>query len=173
MKSFLEQCLYPSGLIEARTRKAYEAKQEDLRQSKQQTPKNIIPVTTTFNPRNQDIITIIKPNMAILQNDDKMKNVLQKNPYIKSYRQPKNLKKLITRAKFEEKQNDITPSISKCGRSNCGICDILVEGESFKFKNGPLFKLKTNMDCSSKNLLYVIKCKGCEENYIGQTGNDL
>ena len=29
------------------------------------------------------------------------------------------------------------------------------------------------MDCSSKNLLYVIKCEGCEENYIGQTGNDL
>ena len=111
--------------------------------------------------------------MAILQNDDKMKNVLQKNPIIKSHRQPKNLKKLITRAKFEEKQNDIPPSISKCGRSNCGICDILVKGESFKFQNGPLFKVKTNMDCSSKNLLYVIKCEGCEENYIGQTGNDL
>ena len=29
------------------------------------------------------------------------------------------------------------------------------------------------MDCSSKNLLCVIKCEGCEENYIGQTGNDL
>ena len=81
MKSFLEQCLhvYPSGLIEARIRKAYEEKQEDLRQSKQQTPKNIIPFTTNFNPRNSDIFTIIKPNMAILQNDDKMKNVLQKN----------------------------------------------------------------------------------------------
>ena len=103
MKSFLEQRLYPSGLIKAGIRKAYEEKQEDLRQSKQQTSQNIIPFTTTFNPRNPDIFTIIKPNMAILQNDDKMKNVLQKNPIIKSHRQPKNLKKLITRAKFEEK----------------------------------------------------------------------
>ena len=34
--------------------------------------------------------------------------------------------------------------------------NILVEGESFKFKNGPLFKLKSNMDCSSKNLLYLM-----------------
>ena len=50
---------------------------------------------------------------------------------------------------------------------------ILVEGDSFKFKNGPLFKVKTNMDCSSKNLLYVIQSKGCEENYTGQTGNNL
>ena len=173
LKSFLEQRLFPSGLIKAGIRKAYEEKQEDLQQSKQQTSQNIITFTTTFNPRNPDIFTIIKPNLAILQNDDKMKNVLQKNPIIKSHRQLKNLKKLITRAKFQEKQNDIPPTISKCGRSNCGICDILVEGESFKFKNGPLFKVKINMDCSSKNLLYVIKCEGCEENYIGQTGNDL
>ena len=49
LKSFLEQRLYPSGLIEAGIRKAYEEKQEDLRQSKQQTSQNIIPFTTTFN----------------------------------------------------------------------------------------------------------------------------
>ena len=29
------------------------------------------------------------------------------------------------------------------------------------------------MDCSSKNLLYVIKCEGCGEDYIGETGNEL
>ena len=29
------------------------------------------------------------------------------------------------------------------------------------------------MNCSSKNLLYVITCQGCHENYIGQTGNEL
>ena len=81
MKSFLEQCLYPSGLIEAGIRKAYEEKQEDLRQSKQQTSQNIIPFTTTFNPRNPDIFTLIKPNMAILQNDDKMKSTPEKSNY--------------------------------------------------------------------------------------------
>ena len=30
-----------------------------------------------------------------------------------------------------------------------------------------------NMDCSSKNLLYVIKCEGFGEDYIGETGNEL
>ena len=29
------------------------------------------------------------------------------------------------------------------------------------------------MHCSSKNLLYVITCQGCHENYTGQTGNEL
>ena len=29
------------------------------------------------------------------------------------------------------------------------------------------------MNCASTNLIYVITCKGCGENYIGQTGNEL
>ena len=29
------------------------------------------------------------------------------------------------------------------------------------------------MDRSSKNLLYVIKCEGCGEDFIGETGNEL
>ena len=29
------------------------------------------------------------------------------------------------------------------------------------------------MNCSSKNILYVIKCNGCGEDYIGQTSNEL
>ena len=29
------------------------------------------------------------------------------------------------------------------------------------------------MDCTSRNLIYCIKCAGCGENYIGQTGDQL
>ena len=29
------------------------------------------------------------------------------------------------------------------------------------------------MDCFSGNLLYVIRCEGCGEGYIGETGNEL
>ena len=52
-------------------------------------------------------------------------------------------------------------------------CNNFIVGNKFQFKNGPLFKVKSNMDCSSKNLLYVIKCEGCGEDYIGETGNEL
>ena len=30
-----------------------------------------------------------------------------------------------------------------------------------------------NTHCSSKTLLYVIKCEGCGKDYIGETGNEL
>ena len=102
-----------------------------------------------------------------------MNNFLQNNTVIKSHRQPKNLKQLLTKAKFEDKPNNPHPKVFKCGRSNCGIYESIIERESFQFKNGSIFHVKSNMDCSSKNLLYVITCQGCWENYIGQTGNEM
>ena len=102
-----------------------------------------------------------------------MKRVLEKTPVIKSNRQPKSLKQLLTRAKFIDQADSCQPKVTKCGHPTCATCDNLIEGESFEFKDGPKFRVKTNMTCSSSNLLYVIKCGGCGENYIGQTGMEL
>ena len=33
--------------------------------------------------------------------------------------------------------------------------------------------MKTNKDCSSRNILYVMKCEGCGEEYIDETGDKL
>ena len=32
------------------------------------------------------------------------------------------------------------------------------------------FHLKTSFNCESSNLIYVIICQGCKEEYIGETG---
>ena len=29
------------------------------------------------------------------------------------------------------------------------------------------------MDCTTKNMIYCIKCNGCKKDYIGQTGDQL
>ena len=49
-----------------------------------------------------------------------------------------------------------------------------MEGTEIKFKNRETpFKVKSRFDCNSSNLIYLIKCKGCNEEYIGQTGRTL
>ena len=100
-----------------------------------------------------------------------MKKVLEKQQIIKSKRQPKTLKKILTRAKVHIQSSD--PTVKKCGRANCGICSYLIEGPEFTFKDGQTFKVKENLTCNSENLIYVITCCGCLENYIGQTGMSL
>ena len=34
-------------------------------------------------------------------------------------------------------------------------------------------KVKTSMSCDAKNLIYLIQCSGCQEEYIGETGDTL
>ena len=58
---------------------------------------------------------------------------------MKGHRQPKNLKQILTKAKCEEEAMYMPTKISRCGRSNCGICNIMIERDSFKFKNGDHF----------------------------------
>jgi len=35
------------------------------------------------------------------------------------------------------------------------------------------FHVKQNMNCSVENILYALRCNGCDEIYIGQTGDKL
>ena len=77
-------------------------------------------------------------------------------------RQPKNLKRILTSS---------TPKgITKCNDKRCKLCDIVIKGKSYNFKN-PKTKLKINKDlsCNSKNIVYIIECSKCKEIYIGST----
>jgi len=99
-----------------------------------------------------------------------MRNVLDKFSFIKSKRQPPNLKRLLTKAKFCEDES--IPEVKRCGRGNCALCAHLIEGTLFKSKIGYKITVKFNMSCDVKNVVYVIICKGCREEYVGET-NDL
>ena len=60
----------------------------------------------------------------------------------------------------------------KCNRPNCSLCQHLLEQNYFDF-NGKIFYVNATMSCDVKNVLYVIRCLGCKEYYIGQTGGKL
>ena len=113
---------------------------------------------------------VIMDNMPILQADEKMRNTLSNYKIIKRKRQPYNLKRFLINAKFTS--ND-TCEVRKCTRPNCSLCIHLVEGNPFKFNCGINFKVHENMTCEVKNVIYVMKCRGCGEEYIGETGNFL
>ena len=142
-----------------------------MRKVRNNTEPEVIPYVSTYNPRNAELFGQILNNIPILQNDERMKAVLQKHPIIKSKRQSKSLKTILTNAKLST-VTDI-PKVTKCNRFNCGVCAYLIEGSEFKFKTGHIFRIKNNFSCYSENLIYVITCKGCGEHYIGQTGNTL
>ena len=56
-----------------------------------------------------------------------MNNILLNFKLIKSKRQPNDLKRLITKAKFN---HNVDHEVTRCNRPNCGLCIHLPEGNS-------------------------------------------
>ena len=101
---------------------------------------------------------------------ERMENILNETKLVKSKRQPKNLKKILTCAKFDMKDDSTLEGVSRCKNKRCKICNILIEGRNFKFKHSTsIFEIKRNLTCTSKNVVYVLQCDNCKEEYIGST----
>ena len=131
--------------------------------------KSLIPYVTTFNPHNPEKYPEIRHNKAILLRDEKLKTLFSKKTFLKSKRQPPNLKKLLTKAKFSNK-NETKFTVTKCKEPRCGLCKYLKDGSSFNFK-GKQFNVNSDMTCTVKNVIYVIECRECRKYYIGETNN--
>ena len=63
-----------------------------------------------------------------------------------------------------------TQGVTKCNNKWCKICDIIIEGKSYTFKNPETkFKINKDLNGNSKNVVYIIECSECREIYEGST----
>ena len=104
-----------------------------------------------------------------------MKRALQSFKLINSKRQPPNLKSILTRARFTfpaEIQRDNSSETKRCNNAQCGTCDLLTETSEVLLSNSSApFQINESMDCTAQDIIYVIKCSGCNKQYISKTGN--
>ena len=71
------------------------------------------------------------------------------------------------RSKFESQNKNHEVKI--CGK-NCVSSHYLLKASLYQFKRvkKPLL-MKNSFNCESSNLIFVIICQGCKEEYIGET----
>ena len=62
--------------------------------------------------------------------------------------------------------------VTECNKQTLGLCQHIVEQNFFDF-NGKIYYVSAIMSCDVRNVLYVIRCLGCNEYYIGQNGGKL
>ena len=61
-----------------------------------------------------------------------------------------------------------------CQKRRCECClYIKPQSEFGSTRTGAEFTITGKLDCNSKNILYIIECKKCQEQYIGETGRTL
>ena len=138
--------------------------QRELRNPKKHNKKPLTYVTT-YNKNNLELFIEIMKNLE-LKNEDKIKEILDIK-IIKSQRQPKHLQRILTSSTFGE---NTTQGVTKCNNKRCKICDIIIEGKSYTFKNPETkAKINKNLSCNSENIVYIIEYSECKEIYIGLT----
>ena len=93
--------------------------------------------------------------------------------FIHARRQPPNLLQQITNAPFVTGETTRIPGITLCRRSNCKICEIYFqECTSFFTANGTEWKIKSEITCHNKNVIYYQVCAFCNnESNTGKTDN--
>ena len=92
------------------------------------------------------------------------------------YKRPPNIRDKIVRSKVpplkssRPKRN--IPGMKKC--HNCAICPFVQESHSAK-ATATNFKMNINcsVDCSTRNIIYLLGCRKCPQQYIGETEHSL
>ena len=90
-----------------------------------------------------------------------MNDILSNFKIIKSKRQPNNLKRLLTKAKFSNSDHH---EVKLCNKPNFGLCVHLIEGDAFEFKCGRKFYIHESMTCAVNNVLFVINAGAAAKN---------
>ena len=160
--SKLEQVLkhlgYPQHIIKNGIEKAKRIPQETLRRPKERVHNNkVLTFVSTHNPRNPNLYTLIKQSLPMLNASPKMKKSLENTRIIPSKRQPPNLKKVLTRARFTKhpRAEDQQNKVRKCLDLKCEVCEELQVGSHVKLGKGnnkTPFNIKAEMDCSVRAL---------------------
>ena len=170
MKSSLIKCNYPKALIQDGINKALAIDRKDLIHptgNAGTNDNNSIPFVSTFNSNYHDNSTLVKDYFRRLKNSKSTKNIFESKNLIIAKRQPPNLRRELTNARFCD-----GGGVFKCNRARCKLCDIIITGNSFTFRPKICkFDIKSTMNCNTCNCIYVIECQGCSKLYIGETNN--
>ena len=95
-------------------------------------------VTPNYTPK-------FDKNKYILLRDDRLKTIYKHKIFLKSKRQPPNLKKLLNKARFSNKGQQKF-QVTKFKEPRCGC------------KN---FTVNADISRTVKKVIYVIECRGC------------
>ena len=119
----LHQRRYPTTLI---------VPSKELRNPKRHDNQKSLAYVATSNKNNPELFTEIIKNLEEFKNNDKIKEIQDTTKVIKNQRQPKILKEYSPLLYSGKKT---TQGITKRKNKRCRVCDIIIEGKSYSFKN--------------------------------------
>ena len=134
-----------------------------------------IPLVVPHHPSLPPIRQITSANHHILHTSDCLQRAIPEEPMI-AFRCPPSLRNLLVQTEVPPTNDSSIPPIQhgmfRC-TSRCVTCqEHILESDSFKsHTTGAHHKIRGHITCT--NLIYLISCRICGIQYIGETKNSL
>ena len=125
-----------------------------------------------YNPSLPNICQVINKHWDLLQlsHKDSISSVHAYKPIL-AFKRPKNLRDYLVRSSFVDKSHHFSQT---CGRRRCCHCKIIIKTGVFTSNcSQESFQMCYLTSCTSQNVIYLIECKRCNMQYIGQTNQKV
>ncbi|OCT79983.1 hypothetical protein XELAEV_18026799mg [Xenopus laevis] len=164
---------YNPMIIDQYIHRATRISRGHLLQYKQKPEINQVPLVVTYryNPQLRTLRKIARELQGTLHKDERLKSIFSESPFL-AFRQPPNLKSLITRsALLHPTKNGTYP----CGKKQCKTCPHILTSDKIPIPDTEEYSTHGHYNCSSSNVVYLIQCTKCKTGglNIGETGKSL
>ena len=139
LHKFLKRQEYPEAVIDNSIERAKSNGPISGSHGRQKSEDSVIPLVSTYNPNNTNMIPFVRSCEPLLKKSSRMKLISDAFKILNSKRQAKNLKCLVTKSKFDSADED--PRVSKCGEKRCKVCLDLLEGKRINLEMDNTLKL--------------------------------
>ena len=169
MCRFLVERGYKKNFVQQQVDRARQTPRSEALRDKLKEENNRIPFTVTYHPGLPNIGRFLRDLQPVLHSSNRCKNAIKEVPMV-AFRKPKSLSDYLVRARFTSGPKDEVKGTWKCNSNRCQICNFLCLGRVFQSnKTGKEFTINYNLNCNSKNVVYLITCKKCGIQYVGST----
>ena len=172
---------YPAKIIDEQIQKAVSVPRSEALQYQEKKSCNRIPFVVTYHPTHSTIASTIHKYLPILHTSSRCKEAIPEPPMV-AFRRPTNIKDLVVRSTLKAPSTEATnPGFSPC--KQCAACKHQHEGHRIQHTvssnsitsttSGESFTIHHSLNCMSTNIIYVITCKRCSQQYVGETKRTL
>ena len=172
LKQHLRRRGYPEHLLTSEIQRATSTPRDAALRHRTRDKTTRIPLVVTYNPTLPSLGQVTRAHHHILQASDRLKRAVPSPPII-AFRRPRSLRDLLVHAEIKPLTRR-APGNSRCGASRCKTCPILLTTKEFtSHSTGRKYTIRTSATCKSSNVIYLIQCKKCGLQYVGETGQAL
>lgn len=144
-------------------------------------PPDIRPLLPIVIPYNDIGCTLAKGWSTIIRRNDLFSN----HRIVKAYTKGKSLSDTLTHSLLKPQNQDKKKrypqprkrkwkGCGQCTSKRCSACSFISPSSTFRSSvNRKIFKVRGSMNCRSSNLIYLITCKLCNMQYVGETSRTL